>query len=201
MKWNIYFMALLTFAAMTTGCASIGSVFHHERHEITLYDANRVHPHSRQKDTHKRLTLEESRSINKLYGEEISQEGDFIAYYNARHMKPLYPLTKGNIFLVHTNDEKNNSLALLVCTTKGRVDEVILKNNFVVEGKPVISGKFVQQFIGRSLGDSWEMAKVPSDLLSLPEKIRPLSAYPKTSEELANAIRRVLVLAKVLGVK
>ncbi len=164
-------------------------------------DANRIHPHSRHKDTHKRLSLEESRTINKLYGEEISQEGNFIVYYNARHMKPLYPLTKGNIFLVHTNEEKNKSLTLLVCTTKGRVDEVILKSNFVVGGKRVIPAEFLEQFIGRSLGDSWEMAKVPSDFLSLPNKIRPISGYPKISEELAKAMRRVLVLASVLEIK
>ncbi len=200
MKNNLGFLILL-FIIVPTGCASFGTAFYHEPHEITREDADKVHPHSRHQDTHKRLTLEESQLINTLYGEEINREGDLIVYYNARHMKPLFPLTKGNIFLVKVRGETDDPLIFLVCTTKGKVDEVILKNNPIVKGKPLVSNEFLRQFIGRSLGHSWEIVKDPSDLLSLPRGILPISDYPKTSKEAAEAFRKVLVWAKALRIE
>ncbi|MFQ5598811.1 MAG: hypothetical protein ACE5GK_12270 [Nitrospiria bacterium] len=198
-----YCSLLFFFVAMTIGCASLaspGSIFYHEPHALTRKDANRVHPHSRHKDTHIRLGTEESRSINRLYGKDISQEGDSIVYYKARYMKPLYPRTKGNIFLVTVMGETNEPLIFLVCITRGKVDEVVLKNNPIVNGKPLVSHEFLQQFIEHSLGHSCEIVKDPSDLLSLHQKIFRISDYPKTSREAANAIRKILVWAKVLRI-
>ena len=81
------------------------------------------------------------------------------------------------------------------------MNEILVKNSPMIDGKPVILDEFLQQFIGRSLRDSWEVARNPSDLVTLPSKIRPIAGYPRISDEVTDAIRKVLVLANVLKIQ
>ncbi len=121
--------------------------------------------------------------VNQIYGEEINHEGDLIVYYEATKRKGISG-EPGNIFLVQAKGEFG-SLNILVCTTGGTVDEVLVKDSPVVDGKAVVPGEFLGQFIRRSLQDSWEVAQTPSDLVILPSKIRPIADQPMTSNEVA----------------
>lgn len=200
MKRISYLSVSLLLVLVEMGCASIGNIFYHEPHAITIGDAKKIHPFSHLSDRHKRLTAQQSQLINKLFGREISREGDLIAYYEAKRRKGIYG-DPGNIFLVHARDESGSLLYILVCTTNGRIDEVLITNSPVLQGKPIIPDEFLRQFISRSLQDSWEVAQNPSDLLTLPSRIRPIADHPKTSTEVADAIRQVVVWAEVLQIK
>jgi hypothetical protein len=200
MKQIFMLSAVLILTIIVSGCAGIGKPFYHEPHAITIGDAKKIRPFSNLSDRHKRLTAQQSQLINRLFGLDISREGDLIVYYEATKRKGIYG-DPGNIFLVHARDESGSLLSILVCTTNSRIDEVLIENSPVLAGKPVIPDEFLQQFIGRSLSNSWELEKAPSDLLSLPSKLRSIAGNPRTSQEVADAIRKVLVWAEVLQIK
>jgi hypothetical protein len=195
----IYLSVALLLIAVSIGCASVRNVFYHEPHNISIWDARKIHPFGDLSGEYKQLNAQQSQLINQLYGQDISHEGDLIAYYKARKRKGIYG-EQGNIFLMQAKGELG-PLDILVCTTGGHVDEILIKNNPVLDGKSVIPDEFTQQFIGRSLQNSWKIAQDPTDLMALPSRIRPISDYPRTSQELANAIRKVLILAKVLEIQ
>jgi hypothetical protein len=199
MKRKLLLSIVLILLISDTGCAAFGRLFYHEPHEITSRDAKRIHPFSQLSDRHKRLTAQQRQLINKIFGQDISREEDLIAYFEAKRRKGIYG-DPGNIFLVHAGGE-SGSLEILVCTTHGRVDEIVIKNNPVVEGRAVIPDEFLQQFIGRTLQDSWKVAQTASDLVDLPAKIRPLAGDTRTSEEVAKAIRKILVWTEVLQIR
>ncbi|MFQ5779243.1 MAG: hypothetical protein ACE5HN_00485 [Nitrospiria bacterium] len=198
MKWTVYLTLSVWSMSIGAGCASITKVFYHEPHEISVSDARKVYHYDDYSDRHKKLTSEQSRSINDLHGEEISREGDLIAYYHAKKRKPLRD--KADIFLVHVRGE--GSQLDLIVSTRGRiVDQIVVKNNLIREGKPAVPNEFLQQFIGHSLQDSWQMAEKPQDLVALPSMIRPISGRRKISKEITSNIRKVLVWLTVLEIQ
>jgi hypothetical protein len=148
-------------------------------------------------DHHKKLSLEQSRSINKLYGDAISQEGDLIAYYDALDRNPRRYI--GKVFLVNAKSEKDQWNVIV--GTRGRVvDRIMVKNNILGEGRPVIPNEFLKQFIGRSLQDSWQVAEGPQDVVTLPSMIRPVAGNLRASKELASNIRKILVWITALNI-
>ncbi len=198
MKWMVYLTLSVWSMSIGAGCASFTKVFYHELHKISISDARKVYHYDDYSDHHKKLTLEQSRSINDLHGEEISREGDLIAYYHAKKRKPLRD--KADIFLVHARGE--GSQLDLIVSTRGRiVDQIVVKNNLIREGKPVIPTEFLQQFTGRSLQDSWQMAEKPQDLVALPSMIKPVAGYPKISKDITSNIQKVLVWLMVLEIQ
>jgi hypothetical protein len=198
MNWAIYLFISLGLITQSIGCTSIGKMFYHEPHEITIWDAKKLYPFRKHSSKHRNLTLQQSQLINEIYGEEISHEGELIAYYQARARKPLRH--RANIFIVHAGGELGQ-LDILVSTTGRWIETIMIKDSPELDGKPVIPNEFIEQFIGRSLANSWELAQNPSDLVTLPAKIRPITGYPRTSKEITNAIRKVLVWARVLQIQ
>lgn len=199
MKRMNYLLVILCLVSGMNGCALTQRVFYDEPYDMTIWDAKKIHPFSDLSDRRRRLTAQQSQLINKLYGQDISREGDLIVYYEARKHKGIYG-ERGNIFLAQVKGEPG-SLDILVCTTGGRVDEILVKNNPVVDGRLAIPDEFLQQFIGRSLENSWEVALNPSDLAAMPSRIRPIAGYPKLSREAADGIRKVLAWTEVLQIE
>jgi hypothetical protein len=199
MKWMNYLLVILCLASGINGCALMQRAFYDEPHDMTIWDAKKIHPLSDLSDRHRLLTAQQSQLINKLYGQDISREGDMIVYYEARKRKGTYG-KRGNIFLVQARGEPG-SLDILVCTNGGRVDEILVKNNPVVDGRLAIPDEFLQQFLGRSFENSWEVALNPSDLAGMPSRIWPIAGYPKISREVADGIRKVLVWTEVLQIE
>jgi len=198
MKRMVYLTLLLWFTLISGGCTSITRALYHEPHEISVSDARKVYDYDDYSDHHRKLTLEQSRSINDIYGKEISREGDLIAYYHARRRKPLRDTA--DIFLVHARGE-GSQLDLIVSTRERIVEQIVAKNNFNSEGKAVIPNEFMQQFIGRSLQGSWQVAEKPQDLVALPSMIRPISGRLKISKEITSNIRKALVWLTVLEIQ
>jgi len=189
-KSAVYLVVSVWFMLITAGCASLPKTFNHESHDIAKLDISKIYPAAISTDHHIKLTLEQSRLINKLYGEEISQKGNLLAYYSAVKRLPRH--YKSKVFLVHV-EEKAGRLEVLVGTRGRVVDKIVVKNNVTGQGKPVIPDEFLQQFIGRSLQDSWQVAEGPQDLLTLPSMLRPVVDQQNTSKEIASNIRKVLV--------
>jgi len=199
MKWALYLLLGGFLILANYGCVSVEKVLNPNRSGITIKDAKKIHPFGKPSYRVKVLTQTQSQRINNLYGEEITQEGDRITYYQSKGRKSFYRSQFGNIFLVHGKGELK-ALNILVCTTRGQIDEILVKNNPIVKGRTVIPDEFLQQYIGRSLKNSWEVAQDPPQLLTLPSRVRPMVGYPKLSEEVTKAIRKVLVWAIVLNV-
>ena len=200
MKRQMFFVSIgLVLVLSTGGCTAIQKILFHERHEITTSDAKKIHPRSHLSHHHIRLTLEQAQAMNQLYGQAIAAEGNVITYYEARPQKGIYG-ERGNIFLVQAKGE-SGLLDILVCTTDGQIDEVLIKDGRSPDGHLAISAQFLDQFIGRTLQDSWKVAQTASDLVDLPAKLRPLAGDIRTSEEVASAIRKILVWAQVLQIQ
>lgn len=192
---------MILLAIGQAGCAGAGTgrLLDHELPAITLLDARKIHPFSDLSERHISLTAEQAQAINRFYGRIIAAEGERNVYYEARRRRGIYGQW-GNIFLVNAEGELGR-LEVLISTAGGEVDEILIKNNPVLNGKPVIPREFLRQFIGRSLRDSWELAQDPSDLVALPSPIRPIASYPQFSQEVADAVRKPLVWTEVLEIQ
>jgi hypothetical protein len=198
MKRAIYLGIFLWLITTSAGCVSIEKIFYHEPHVINVWDAKKIHPFSDLSDRHRRLTLEQSWLINQIYGEEINHEGDLIVYYEARKRKGISG-DRGNIFWVR-EDSEFGPMEILICTTSMRIDEIVIKNNPFTDEKSAIMEEFLEQFIGRSWDGPIMMAVTPTDLLMTPSRIRPIADAPRISQAVMDAVTRVLIFAKVLGV-
>ncbi len=196
-RWMVYILVSGLLMPLVVGCVSMKSVFSHELHEIAKMDARKAYPSAILMDHHKKISFEQSRSINELYGDEISQEGDLIAYYDALERNPRRYIAK--VFLVHAKSEMGQWDVIV--GMRGRVaDRIVVKNNIIREGKPVIPNEFLKQFIGRSLQDSWHVAEGPQDVVTLPSMIRPVAGNLRASKEMASNIRKVLVWITALEI-
>ncbi len=196
-RWIVYMLISGLLMSLGVGCTSIKSVFYHEPHEIARLDARKAYPLAILMDHHKKISLKQSQAINELYGDAISQEGDLIAYYDVLDRNPRRYIAK--VFLVSVKSEKGQWDVIV--GTRGRVaDRIVVRNTIIRDGKPAVPNEFLKQFIGRSLQDSWQVAEVPQDLLTLPSMIRPVAGNLRASKEMASNIRKVLVWITALNI-
>lgn len=187
---------LLIFILILSGGGPLAATGEAIGGEISLKDAAKIHPGSPLIKRTRTLAPGESEQINRLYGAPIAKAGGRIAYYEAR--RRIYPVNdgrsvflKGNIFLIREAGE-SGPLKVSVSVLNGRVKRLL------VEGDPAVSEEFLSQFIGRSLEHSFEIAKEPSDLLTVPAKVRPMAKAPQDSRAVADAVKRALALGTVL---
>ncbi|HLG22377.1 MAG TPA: hypothetical protein VI382_06150 [Candidatus Manganitrophaceae bacterium] len=171
---------VLFILATLFACATSFSTQHATGDDISLRDAKKIHPRSHLTKRIRDMPLR----LDPL------AEGK-VAYYEARRRKGIYG-QDGNIFLFHAEGE-SGPMRILVCVLNRRAHEV------VVEGEPRISNEFLSQFIDRSLENSLEIAKDPSDLLTVPGPIRPEAQAPKSSQAIANAVKMALMFGRILG--
>ena len=197
MKTFLIFLTIFYFGS-NMGCTTVKEFLNPEIHEITSKDARSMYYLRDIRHHHLILTPSQSEQINKIYGEEIVQKGDEITYFSAKRIKPTR--IKRFIFLIIMEGEPGR-LGILVGTFQGIVDNVAVKNNPLVDGKPVIPDEFLKQFLGRTLQSSWEVAQDHSEFFTLPSKVRPIESHLKVSQDISDGIRKVLVLAKVLNLK
>lgn len=73
-----------------------------------------------------------------------------------------------------------------------------MKNPTDRDGNPIIDGDFLEQFIGKDLTSSFELAKESEDVLTTPAKIRPIRMAPIISEKITKELKKWLVVAKIL---
>ena len=199
MKRIFIFTILVVLSVSHLACTTTGSLFYHELHAITSYDARKLHPRSHLSDRHRKLNPEETHEINRLYGQEIVSEGDLIVYYEAKRRRGKYG-DKGNVFLTRI-ETGTSPIELLVSVAEGKIYQLLLKEVPFIGGKPLVSNEFLFQFIERSLENSWEIARFSEDLLHVPVKVRAMEELPAVSQAMADQIKKVLIYNHVFSMR
>ncbi len=83
---------------------------------------------------------------------------------------------------------------------KGLIDEIRVKENPTdKQGNKIINNDFLDQFIGRTLEQSFELRQTPDDYLITPTKLAGIKNAPLTSKNIARDLKKLSVIAKVLN--
>jgi hypothetical protein len=144
---------------------------------------------------HIKLTHEQKRKADEFYGKEIVIPGNVLAFYQSRRWKGHG--RDGSVFLV-LESGSFGGIDLIVWTSHGIVEEVGIKERIIKEEDRPINEEFLQQFLGRTLEQSFEIARDYRDILYTPTKLKGISGAPETSQAIAQAIKKVMVLVSVL---
>ena len=176
------------------GCAETPHTEHGQ--EMALHEMKKGHLFGWVEKQHVSLT---DQQINELaqYGIEISKNEKIVVYYSMTTRRGRSEVVKA--FTV--KGEGEHGLFELVVDV-GRaiaIQEIhIVKNPVDRAGNPVIDRDFIEQFIGKDLTSSFELAKESEDVLTTPAKIRPIRMAPITSENIAKELIKWLAIAKIL---
>ncbi len=176
------------------GCAETPHTEHGQ--EMALHEMKKGHLFGWVEKQHVSLT---DQQINELtqYGIEISKDEKIVVYYSMTARRGRSEVAKA----FPVKGEGEHGLFELVVDV-GRtimIQEIhIVKNPKDCTGEPVINKDFIEQFIGKDLTSSFELAKESEDVLTTPSKIRPIRMAPITSENIAKELRKWLAIAKIL---
>ncbi|HHT9108887.1 MAG TPA: hypothetical protein ACFYD9_09590 [Candidatus Wunengus sp. YC64] len=189
-KW---FVCIL-LVSLLCGCAETPHLNHEQ--ELTLYEIRKDHPFGWIERQHVRLTDRELDEIAR-YGVIIGADERTVVYYSMTRRRGRGEI--GKAFLVKGKGEHGH-FELVVDIDGNRIQEIhIVKNPFDCTGQSVINEDFIEQFIGKELTDSFELARASEDVLTTPNKIKPIKMAPITSEMIAKELRKWLVIDKILN--
>jgi len=176
------------------GCAETPHAEHGQ--EMALHEMKKGHLFGWVEKQHVSLT---DQQINELaqYGIEISKDEKIVVYYSMTARRGRSEVAKA--FTVK-GDGEHGLFELVVDVGRTiMIQEIhIVKNPKDCTGEPVINKDFIEQFIGKDLTSSFELAKESEDVLTTPAKIRPIRMAPITSENIAKELRKWLAIAKIL---
>jgi hypothetical protein len=190
-KW---FVCILLFSLLC-GCAETPHLNHEQ--ELTLYEIRKDHPFGRIERQHVRLT---DQQINELaqYGIEISKDEKIVVYYSMTTRRGRSEMAKA--FPVKGEGEHGTFELVVDIGRDIAIQEIhIIKNPKDCTGEPAINKDFIEQFIGKDLTSSFELAKESEDVLATHSKIKPIKMVPITSEKIAKELRKWLVIDKILN--
>ena len=181
---------------LAQGCAYV----QHETQEhpiaITERDAALLHPRSRYVSHHRHLSTEESRRINERLGDEATKPDELIGYYVVtRHPKRLSGGT-GTVFLEPVRTERG-TLILLVSVRDGAPQQLTVRDGPAADA---VTHEFLDQFIGRDLDHSYEVGRDPGAFHRVPSPLAPIEGRWELSQRIADAVRKILMVATELGV-
>jgi hypothetical protein len=189
-KW---FVCLL-FILLPCGCAETPHAEHGR--ELTLYEIKKNHPYLWVEKHHVQLT---DQQINELtqQGIEIGEHKKTIVYYSMSTRRGRSEMAKA--FPVKGEGEYGPFELVVDVGRTITIQEIhIIKNPTYYCGDPIINKDFIEQFIGKDLTSSLELAKESDDVLTTPARIRPIRMAPITSEKIAKELKKWLVIAKIL---
>lgn len=187
------------FAMMLVSMIALGCVAHQSRvlpDAITEADARQIHPrggqyHFRQQT----LTGEQSRRINALLGRPATQPGEIVTYYRvSRNVKQMTGET-GTVF-VEQIAVPEGTLRLIVSIRGGVAQRILVKDG---PESQAIGHEFLDQFIGRDLEHSYEVSRDPEAFHRVPSPLAPIEGRWELSQRIAEAVRKILVIAEALG--
>jgi hypothetical protein len=139
------------------------------------------------------------RQIDELasYGIKIGEPEKAVVYYSMTTRRGRSEMAKA--FLVKGEGEYGSFELVVDVGRTITIQEIyIIKNPTHCCGDPIINKDFIEQFIGKDLTFSFELAKESEDTITAPTKIRPIRMAPITSEKIAKELRKWLVVAKIL---
>ncbi len=180
---------------LVQGCAYL----QHETQEhpiaITERDASLLHPRSRYVSHHRHLSTEESRRINERLGHEATKPDELIGYYVVtRHPKRLTGGT-GTVFLEPVRTE-HGAMFLLVSVKDGAPQRLAVRDGSAGVALP---HEFLDQFIGRDLEHPYEVGRDPDAFHRVPSPLAPIEGRWELSQRIAEAVRKILVIADELA--
>jgi len=182
LKW-IGFLGLLMLLA---GCTASGDLLGAPEAGPAHADARRAFPMNDVSKQRIRLSEEQSRWINSLYGDLITRPGDRVVYYEARKWRSLS--RKGYLFLI----KGTRGLEVLISVAQGKVAELSAVDP---------SGEKVTypQLLGCSLEDCFGFSRDQNGFLQGSQKGEPATGIRTVPEEVADAVKQALILAEVLA--
>jgi hypothetical protein len=182
LKW-IGFLGLLMLLA---GCTASGDLLGAPETGPAHADARRAFPMNDVSKQRIRLSEEQSRWINSLYGDLITRPGDRVVYYEARKWRSLS--RKGYLFLI----KGTRGLEVLISVAQGKVAELSAVDP---------SGEKVTypQLLGCSLEDCFGFSRDQNGFLQGSQKGEPATGIRTVPEEVADAVKQALILAEVLA--
>lgn len=175
------------------GCASL----RHETqaHPVALseHDAARLHPWSQYTLRHRHLSVEESRRINQRLGGEATRPDELIGYYAVTRHPKRGTGTSGTVLLEPVPTD-HGALSLVISVRAGAPQGIVLKN-----GPVSVPHEFLDQFIGRDLEHSYQVGRDQADFFNAPLPLMALKGQEDLSQRIADAVRKVLVIADELA--
>jgi len=181
---------------LVQGCAYL----QHETQEhpiaITERDAALLHPRSRYVSHHRHLSTEESRGINERLGYEATKPDELIGYYVVTRWPKRPTGETGTVFLEPVRTE-HGTLSLLVSIKDGAPQRLVVRDGSAGVALP---HEFLDQFIGRDLEHPYEVGRDPEAFHKVPSPLVPIEGRGELSQRIAEAVRKILVIAEVLGV-
>lgn len=187
------FFAYMLLIFLPCGCSGIQSTV--EDQQRLINEISRSHLLGTLEERQINLTDVQLEKISQ-YGITISEKDRSVTYYSMSKRRARGAI--GEMFLVKDQGEYGEfELALhLDCGTV--YDIHILKNPENQNRNPVINTDFIQQFLGKNLNSSFEIAKGINDVLTTPIKIKPINNAPITSKKIVDSVRKLLVISKVI---
>lgn len=188
-KWFICILLIL----LPCGWAEIPHAGHDQ--EMQLCEIKKGHPLGWIKEQYICLT---DKQINEIaqYGIEIGTNEKTIVYYSLVRRRGRGEI--GKAFVIRGEGE-HGPFELVVDIDSGRIQEMhVIKNPNDCTGEPVINRDFLEQFMGKDLTSSFELAKESEDVLATPAKVRPIKMAPVASEKIAKELRKWLAVAEIL---
>ncbi|OGW61997.1 MAG: hypothetical protein A2638_05230 [Nitrospirae bacterium RIFCSPHIGHO2_01_FULL_66_17] len=181
---------------LVQGCAYL----QHETQEhpiaITERDAALLHPRSRYVSHHRHLSTEESRRINERLGHEATRPDELIGYYAVTRWPKRPTGETGTVFLEPVRTE-HGTLSLLVSVKDGVPQRLAVKDG---PSAAAVTHEFLDQFLGRDLDHSYEVGRDPDAFHRVPSPLAPIEGRWELSQRIAEAVRKILVIAEALGV-
>ncbi|MFO0794339.1 MAG: inositol-3-phosphate synthase [Candidatus Brocadiaceae bacterium] len=176
------------------GCAEMPHVDHVQ--ELNLYEIKKNHPYWWVEKQHIRLT---DQHIDELahYGIKIAEFERTIIYYSMTTRRGRSEVEKA--FLIKGKGEYGPFELIVDIDRTITIQEIhIVKNPTNNTGNPVITGDFIEQFLRKDLTFSFELSKESEDVLTAPDKVKPIRSAPITSEKITKELKKWLVIAKML---
>lgn len=184
----------LLLVSLPCGCAETPHVKHGQ--ELALYEIKKNHPYQWVEKRHVRLTDQQIRELAR-HGIEISKDERTVVYYSMTTRRGRSELEKA--FLVKGEGEYGPFKLVADIGRTITIQELhIVENPVDNMGNPVIDSDFLDQFIGKDPTSSFEIAKESEEILTTPDKIKPIGNASITSEKIAKELRKWLFIARIL---
>ena len=189
-KWFVCILLI----SLPCGCAETPHAEHGQ--EMALHEMKKGHLFGWVEKQHVSLTDQQIDELAR-YGINIGEPEKAVVYYSMTTRRGRSEMAKA--FPVKGEGEHGSFELVVDIGRDSAIQEIhIVKNPKDCTGQPVINKDFIEQFIGKDLTFSFELAKESEDPITAPAKIRPIRMAPITSENIAKELRKWLAIAKIL---
>lgn len=180
-------------ALLVQGCATLQHETQAHPMALSEHDAAMLHPWSQYTLRHRHLSVEESRRINERLGSEATRADELIGYYAVTRHPKRGTGTSGTVLLEPVPTD-HGALSLVISVRGGAPQGIVLKD------EPVsVPHEFLDQFIDRDLEHSYQVGRDPADFFKAPLPLMALKGQEDLSQRIADAVRKVLVIADELA--